>query len=78
LASISGNFRSAKALTLRASVAQARPDALLNQRTFKLGHGANHIEHQAPRRSRKVKVIPQAYEGDSSSFQLGKGIDEMP
>src|SRR5712692_3139090 len=71
LASISGNFRSTKALTLRACVAQADFHALLNQRTLKLSHGANYVEHQASRRRRKIKVIPQAHECNSSSFQFG-------
>src|SRR5271170_1571445 len=56
LASISGNFRSAKALTLRASVAKAGLHTLLNLSTLKLRHGTDYIEHQASRRSRKVKI----------------------
>src|SRR5229473_257820 len=78
LASISGDLWSTKALTLRACVAQAGLHALLNQRTLKLSHGANYVEHQASRRRRKIKVIRQAHEGDSSRFQFGQGVNEMP
>src|SRR5713226_5166176 len=70
LASISGDLWSTKALTLRACVAQAGLHALLNQRTLKLSHGANYVEHEASRRGRKIKVIRQAHKGDSSSFQF--------
>lgn len=40
LASISGDFRSTKVLTLRTRVPQTGPDALGNQAALQLGHGA--------------------------------------
>jgi hypothetical protein len=44
-----GDSRSTEALTLRACVAQACLNALLNQRTLKLRHGADHVEPEASR-----------------------------
>jgi hypothetical protein len=54
------SLRSPKPLSFGASGAHSGPDALLNQRTLKLRHCADDLEHQPTGRRREVEVISEA------------------
>jgi hypothetical protein len=50
---------------------------LLDQGTFKLGHGADDLKHEPARRRRQVEIVAQADEGQSQGIEFRQSVDQM-
>jgi hypothetical protein len=70
--------RPSKPLTLRACIKQPRLHTFLNQGSLELGHGRNHMEHEAAGRRGQVEIIPQAHKRDAQRFKVSQQVDQVP
>src|SRR5258708_8261256 len=63
--------RSPQLSALRLGIPEPRANALLDECSLELGHRANDLEHEPPRRGAEVKVVSQADECHPECREFG-------